>query len=664
MAGMLGIGVSGLLAYQRSLQTVSHNVANANTEGYSRQRVELGTQLPLFQGGSYSGTGVRVQSVERIYDDFMISQVRTYSSSSSYANVYEENASLIDGMLADPAIGMGPAISEFFSELQAVANDPSAIPPRQSMLTQAETTVDRFAYINQRMEDIRGQLNQQMSGVVGEINSFATAIAALNKDITLSPGQNPPNDLLDQRDTLLNNLAEKVAITTVEQDNGAVNVFFGKGQLLVVNFDASELRVDRNEFDVRQLNVSLNTGGGNWDDISSQISGGHIGALIDYRENVLNEAQNSLGALAIGFADSFNEQHLLGQDLNGNLGVNFFNVSSLEVLSSNNNDISAGFNADVDATLTDRSKLSGDEYMLRYSAAAGYSLTRQSDGFTEVIGFAPLNYDPSSDVPSAAFEDYGFSLSLASGTVQDGDSFLIRPGRRGAQDLSVNITNSAEIAAAAPVRTSADIFNNTGSAEISPGEIKNTGFLPWAANLDLTYSSGTSSFVVSLGATTVSYIDASGAETVLASPGNPIPYPTAKSIIVDGVEVKINGLPDNGDKFSIEANTNGVGDNRNALLLSELQNQRLLNDGTASYMDFYGGVVADVGILTRQAQLTSTAQGNLLEQAQNSRDALSGVNLDEEAANLVKFQQAYQAASQVIVTANTMFQSLIAALRG
>ncbi len=646
MSGMLGIGISGLLAYQRSLQTVSHNVANANTEGYSRQRVELGSQTPLFQGGGFIGTGVKVQNVERVYDEFLTNQVRTYTSSASHADVFETFSSSIDEMLADPDVGMSPAINDFFSELQAVANDPSLIPARQSMFTQAETLVDRFSYLNQRMEDTRGQVNQQMKNVVADVNGLAAGIAELNRNISLAPGSNPPNDLLDQRDVLLSQLAEKISISTVEQDNGAVNVFFGNGQLLVMNFDSNQLRTQPNEFDVRQLQVGIERGIGNWDDISNQVSGGHLGSLFDFREQVLNSAQNSLGVLGIGMADNFNTQHKLGQDLNGALGKDFFNVPALEVLPSSGNDVSAPFNGQVASTMTDSGKLTGDEYLLSYSSATGYSIRRQSDGFTENIG-AALSYDPSADIPSATFQDYGFSLSLASGALQDGDSFLIRPGRRGAQDLSLNITNPTEIAAAAPVRTSANILSNSGNGVISPGVVTDTANMPLSSDIVMRF-------------------DGTNVNVTGPAPWNGLSFAyndSAEVTTLSGLKFSISGTLAVGDEFTIESNSNGVGDNRNALLLSGLQNQTLMEGGTASYVDYYGGVVADVGIQTKQAQLTRGAQENLLAQAVNSRDSLMGVNLDEEAANLVKFQQAYQAASQVIVASNEMFQSLLSALR-
>jgi len=653
MPSMLGIGVSGLLAYQRSLQTVSHNVANANTEGYSRQRVELGTQTPSFQGVGYVGTGVRMQSVERVYDGFLANQVRTYTSSASHADIFETHANFVDEMLADPEVGMSPAINGFFAELQDVANDPSAVPARQSMFTHAETMIDRFSYLNQRMEDIRGQVNQQMDNVVAEVNGLAASIAEFNKNISLAPGNNPANDLLDQRDVMLNKLAEKISITTVEQDNGAINVFFGKGQLLVVNFDSNQLKVERNEFDVRELQVSLERGAGNWDDVSNQISGGHLGSLFDFREQVLNNTQNSLGVLSIGMADSFNAQHKLGQDLNGELGKDFFNVPGLEVLSSSGNDVSAPFSAQVASSMTDSGKLTGDEYVLSYSSATGYSIKNQSNGLIENIG-AALNYDPSSGLPAAGFQDYGFSLSLAGGAPQDGDKFLIRPGRRGSQDLSLNITTPAEIAAAAPVRTSANILSNTGNGIISPGVVTDTGNFQ-------------ASPLPPLSSDIVMQYDGANINVVSGpAPWNGLSFAyndSAEVTALPGLKFTISGTLAVGDEFTIESNTNGVGDNRNALLLSGLQNQTLMTNGTASYIDYYGGVVADVGIITNQAQLTNGAQTNLLTQAVDARDSLSGVNLDEEAANLIKFQQAYQAASQVIVASNEMFQSLLSALR-
>lgn len=641
MAGILGIGTSGLLAYQTALNTVGHNVANANTEGYSRQRVQLGTQTPEFQGVGYVGTGVKVQTVERVYDEFLVEQVQTYTSSAKYSEILAEQSSLIDEMLADPDVGLTPAMEDFFSDLEAVSNDPTLVAAREALLAQSDTLVDRFAHLNRRMEDLREQVNDKVTNVTSEINGLAEQIAQLNYDIFNARGTATPNDMLDARDQLLTELAEKVAITTVEQDNGAVNVFYGKGQTLVINFDANTLVSARNAYDARQVDVGMNLGGGGLVDVSNQITGGELGALMDFRSNVLTEAQNSLGSLATAFATTFNEQHRLGQDLQGNLGTDFFNVGGLEVLPNTNN--SAASTAVITATLTDVAELDASELELSYSAAGGYTLRNLSDGSSVNFAAAALPFTAT---------DYGFTLSQT-GAIQDGDRFLIRPGRRGAEDLSLALTDPNEVAAAAPVRAQADILNNTGTGEIGPGVVLDTALLP-AATLTLTYDQGNNRFNVFNGAVLVDTTNAYTSGGAITSTG----------ATLNGVELRVSGNPADGDSFTLEANTNGVGDNRNALLMSDLQNQTQLAGGSASYTDFYGGLVADVGVQTRQARVAESTQSTLLSNAQNARDSVSGVNLDEEAANLVKFQQAYQAASQVIVTANTMFQSLISALRG
>lgn len=635
-SGMLGVGVSGLLAYQRSLQTVSHNIANANTEGYSRQRVVLGTQTPTLNGSNYLGNGVTIQGVERIYDNFLTGQVRTYESSFNQADTYASHAGLIDEMLADPQVGLMPAVDSFFGAVQGVANDPASIPARQAMITQGETLVDRFKYLDQRYQDIRSQVNQQVKDNVSEINSLAGAIAKINRDIVLAPGLGAPNDLLDARDKLLNQLSQRVSVTTLEQDNGAIDVFIGKGQVLVLNFDANTLSATRNQYDISQFDVSIDTGAGGNLDITELLSGGKLGGLLDFRKDVLDPAQNQLGALAIGISDTFNAQHRLGQDLNGALGGSFFTSATLQVLPG------TGAPSAVSATLADSTQLTKDEYLLRFDGGTSYTLTRSSDNQSFAI-------DTGGADPYTSATIDGFTLTLTAGAAV-GDSYLVRPGRTGSSQLDMSLSDPRDVAAAAPIRTQKSIGNG-GTGQISAGSVTNTTTLPLGAGgITLTYNAGNIDIT---GAAPASVPYVSGGAILLNDPGDGT-----------GIEVSISGNPVNGDSFTIGDNTNGVGDNRNALLLGKLQTLRLLDGGNSSYNELYGSMVADVGIKTNQAQIVQDAQSRLLDQAQNSRDALSGVNLDEEAANLVKFQQAYQAASQIIVATNTMFQSLLAALRG
>ena len=641
--GMLGIGVSALSASQRSLQTVSQNIANANTEGYSRQRVLQSTQTPVFQGSFYLGTGVTTSSIDRIYDSFLTGEVRTYTSSFNQAQSYAKYADALDEMLADSQIGLMPAVEEFFSTVQGVANDPSAMPARQAMLSQGETLVDRFRYIDQRFSEVREQVDQQVGSLVAEVNSLAAGIADLNRSIVLAPGRGQPNDLLDQRDILLNQLAEKVSVTTLEQDNGAIDVFIGKGQILVLNFDSSELQITRNQYDIRQSEISIDTGAPSPVEISSFISGGQLGGLVNFRDNVLNSSQNALGSLAIGMADTFNAQQRLGQDLDGVLGSNFFTSPTLQVLPA------SGSPSTVVANLSDSSQLTKDDYQLVYNGGDVYTLTNLSTNATSTV-------NTGGSYPYTSVDTDGFNLTITAGAVA-GDSFLIRPGRLGALELDVALTSGRQIAAASPIRTERAL-TNTGSGEISAGVASNVAAAPTGTGLGgdvtLTYNGGN--------------IQISGA-SVLGSPVSVAYAPPNQAISIafggdiGAVDISISGTLQDGDSFTITDNAAGSSDNRNILNLGALQTTRLMDGGAASYDEYYSGMVAEVGIQTNQANITKDAQSRLLDQALNARDSLSGVNLDEEAANLMKFQQAYQAASQLIVASNSMFQSLLAALR-
>jgi flagellar hook-associated protein 1 FlgK len=502
------------------------------------------------------------------------------------------------------------------------------------MLTEAETLVDRYQYLNQRLENVRDQVDEQITNNVAEINSIGQAIADINKQIVLSAGSGAPSDLLDSRDQLLKELSEYIAVDSYVQDNGALNVFMGKGQILVVNFDARTITTTPNQYDISQTEVGLQIGGGVITNISNQITGGKVGALLDFRSQILDVTQNELGELAIGMAETFNAQHMLGMDLSNNLGQAFFNSPSLEVLEGG-----ATVPANVVANLVDSNNLTADDYLL--SAVDGvnsYTLTNQATGQVTAINTGGAS-------PYTAPEVDGFNLTITAGAAA-GDTYLIRPTRLGAKELSTLITNPQELAVAVPVRTEKSL-TNTGTAEISAGVVTSIANLPLPADVTLTYNAAGTEFVVA------------GAVPAVAN----IPYVSGNTISFNGLEIAISGVPADTDVFTISNNSSGVGDNRNALLLSGLQTTRNLSGSNASYQEFYGGMVADVGIKTRQAQITERSQQTLLSQAENARDSLSGVNLDEEAANLIKYQQAYQAMGQVIASANAMFNELLSVLR-
>jgi len=623
---ILSIGVSGMMANQRALQTTSHNVSNANTDGYSRQRIEFNTRPPQFIGGGYAGTGVQTQAVERIYDNFLNNQVSVYNSSASHAETYARHASLVDELMADPEVGMMPAMEEYFAAVNDVSNDPASVPARQALLSQMETLSDRFNYIDQRLTNVRAQVNTQVKDFISEINALAEGIATTNRTIVNSPkGAGAPNDLLDERDRLLGLLAEKVSVTTVAQDDGSMNVFVGSGQTLVVGFDANSLEVKPNRFDVTQYEVGLGVGDGTTIDVTRQITGGELGGVLEFRKDLLDTAQNQLGKLAMGLAQTANTQHRLGQDLNGNFGRDVFQISELEVLPG------TGVANVVSATLDDVTELTGSEYLLAYDGA-NYTLRREIDQRVTNLTTLPATVD-------------GFTLNIGAGMVA-GDQVLIRPTRQGGQDIAALVKDPREVAAGAPVMSSAN-SSNTGTADISAGSIAYTSNLPLSTAVSLTYDAGANAFVVGGAVPAVS----------------PVAFSSGASFAVNGMEFQVTGVPAHGDQFVIDNSPNSVSDNRNMLKMADLQTSSILDGGESTYQEVYGQLVVDVGIKTNQAVTTERAQSNLLEQAQKAQQSYSGVNMDEEAANLMKYQQAYQASAQVISTANTIFDTLLSAMR-
>jgi len=553
MAGsgdMLSVGVSGLQAFQRSLATIGHNISNVNTEGFNRQTVELATRNPQATGNGFVGSGVNVTTVQRVYDQFLFDQVTSRNSTFNQLNILQQFASGIDELLANDDAGLNPTLQSFFNAVQDVANNPTSIPTRQVLILEAETLTNRFESLDQRLNSLRDTTNNQLVSLTTEINSIASSIAGLNKSIVLETGAaggQPPNDLLDKRNVLINQLSELVSVSTVDVNDGSLNVFIGSGQTLVLGNTSSTIGTVRSEFDQSQLEVSYNSGTVSYP-ISNQISGGKLGGLLSFREDVLDKAQSAMGRIAIGLADTFNAQHQLGDDINGNAGGLFFNsivTTSPQVFSSSGNNPASGT---VSVSITDTNAIEASDYRLNYDGAT-FSLVRLSDNTVVDSGFTTAS------LPRTVASD-GISINLA-GSVAAGDSFLLRPVRNGAGDIGVAVGSAAEVAAAA---------------------------------------SGSS-----------------------------------------------------------------LGDNSNALALVSLQLQNVMGGGRESYQSAYAKLVATVGSSTNQAKVNASAQSTLLNRAVEAQQSVSGVNLDEEAANLIKFQQAYQAAAQIIRVSDEIFQTLIAA---
>lgn len=636
--------ISGLLAAQRALTVTSHNISNVNTPGYSRQRVELNAREANLLGNGFVGNGVEISSILRAHDAFLTSQVRSSISGESEASAFLVLANQVDEMLAGDATGLTLNLQNFFNSVQDVSDQPGSIAARQVMLSEAESLSARFQFLDSRMESLSSEVRSRLASGIRETNTLIDGIALINNRIVKAMGDSsgqPPNDLLDTRDKLIEDLSEFIGVSVVEQGDGSVNVFVGKGQPLVVGSTASTISLTESYSD--HFEISLSSAFGT-SDITSNIKGGALGGTLDFQNQMLDPARNALGRLAIGLADTFNEQHRLGQSLDGDLNLDFFNTVAADVIP-----LSTAPN-NVSAAIVDVSALTDSNYSLVYNGGNAYTLTRISDGQVTALNTGGLASYTTPPVD-------GFTLTINSGAAVN-DEYIVRPVINGAGGMSTTITDPRKIAAAAVLRAgeqtdSSGVPQNLGSAEISEIVISDLTGLPLGAPVTLTFDSVLNQFNVSAppGGSLVydPSVDSGGKQFTFASPG--------------GATFSISGVPENGDQFIIENNTNATGDNQNALSLAQLQTTALLIGGTASYQDAYGQLVAEVGTNTRQTQISSQALDALRSHSLAARDSVSGVNLEEEAANMLKFQQAFQASAQMINTADRVFQTLLQAVQ-
>lgn len=548
-SGLLGTAVSGLQVARLNLDTVGHNIANADTDGYSRQRVVSGARQPQITGAGYVGQGVAANNISRLYDEFLEAQLRSSSSAFSELDTYHRFVSLIDNIVADPGIGTSPSLQTFFNSVQAVANDPTSIPARQVLLTEGRNLIDRFATTNNRLESFRSQANRELSNLVSEINALSGSIAELNDKIVVATqmaGGRPPNDLLDQRDLLIRQMAEKVNVTTVTQDDGALNVFIGNGQAVVLGTNPATLGITSSSLDPDKIEVTY-TGQSAPVVITDNLEGGEIGGTLDFLNNVLPATQNEIGRVATGLMLEFNTRHRIGYDLTGNTNQDFFTIPPVTVLNGSGTvgQVSVVYDAG------NVNQLAASDYVLERTVS-GYFLTRASDQSQTAL---------SPGFPGTPVSIDGLMIS-ESAPLAVGDRFLIRPTQNVAGQMALALTNPDQIAA-------------------------------------------------------------SGSDT----------------------------------------STGSIGDNTNALSLAALKTNRTLLNGTATFQDAVGQTVARVGTVSHSAEVNKIAQEGLLNQATLARESVSGVNLDEEAADLLKYQQAYQASAQVIAIAGTLFDTLLGVFR-
>jgi flagellar hook-associated protein 1 FlgK len=637
---MFFTGLSGLNAAQAALVTTGHNTANVNTAGYSRQTAQVASS-----GGIYSpsvgffGSGVKVTDVTRSYDQYLASQLNQAQSLNQSLTTYYTQISQIDNLLANQTAGLAPQLQTLFTNVQAVANTPADPSARQQLISSSQALANQFRSMDQYLVSLNANVNDQVIGAVDQINTYAEQIASLNKQVAMlgnAMGGQAPNDLLDQRDQLVNELGKLVGTKLVVQDGGQYNVFIGNGQTLVLGDKATRLAAVSSSRDPSQTTIATVNAVGNAVEVQeSVLTGGSLGGLLQFRNETLSNAQNSLGRIAISLAETFNAQQKLGMDLNGELGEDFFSQASPGVISNSRN---TGTLA-LTAAFSDASQLTTSDYRLDVTAGPAYKLTRLSDN--QNLSLAP-GFPGAAPANTTTFD--GVTLTFASGTAVAGDSFLIQPTRTGARDLTVQISDPAKVAAASPIITG-NTSGNQGSGAINAGSV-DASYLAVAEPLGST------------GTVTLTYDSASNVLSGFPD-GSTLAYIPGGAITFNGIKVSISGAPANGDTFTIGKNTGGVSDGSNALLLGALQNKKTMGGSTASFSDAYGQLVSTVGNKARQVQIANTAQTSLSMQIRSAQQSVSGVNQDEETANLLMFQQMYQANAKVIQTASTMFDAVL-----
>ena len=626
---MFSIGLSGLNAAQNALNTTSNNISNMFTPGYNRELTQLGE--------GRAGGGVRVNDIERQFNTYVADQLNSAKTQSSALSTYYDQITQIDNLLADRAAGLAPLMQGFFSSLEDLAASPSDPAARQGVLGQANTLSSQFRSFDGYLQDMQSNINGQVKDEITQINNTTEQVAGLNREIALARARTgeAPNSLLNQRDQLVSELNERMDLRLSIQDGKTYNISLPNGQPLVTGTDAFQLEAVQADNDPQRTVVGYRDGGGNVVQLDeSTVKGGALGGLMTFRSETLDKTQNQIGQLAVSLATAFNEQHKLGVDLNGDQGEEFFAMRAPQTYADKSNSLpavtitSAEFDPDqVDA-------LRATDYTVRFEDGEPV-VTRKDNG--QVVDFDQTAWSEDEEL------NFGGVSIQFSGEPRDGDSFEIQPVRRAAASLDVNIADVDKIAASSLVESSGDL--DTSKLSAASGAFSENEDYELEVDED--------------GSLTVT------PETAISVNGNPFNPATDEleegdRVTFDGLSFTLNKLPDDGDiaTLSLSRSEASSGDNRNALALQNLQAESIVG-GRATVNGAYASIVSDVGNRANITEVNLDARQGLTDQLRAVQQSESGVNLDEEAANLIRYQQYYQANARVIDTAGTLMDTIL-----
>ncbi|PUB35095.1 flagellar hook-associated protein 1 FlgK [Pseudomonas sp. GV105] len=678
---LLNIGMSGLNAAQGSLSVLSNNIANANAAGYSRQQTTQSASASNQYGGVFIGSGTTLADVRRVYNEFLDAAYQNSTSLNSDAKAYADQVSAVDKTLSDKTTGMSSVLSAFFSAVQTAAANPSDTSARQVLLTSAQTLSNRFNSISSQLNQQKESINGQLSTMSDQVNQLTSSIASLNKQISQVQGSTntAPANLLDARNEAVRSLNELVGVTTSEK-NGVFSVSTGSGQSLVLGDQSNSISAVPSKSDTSQYTIELNVGGGTSVDLGNVLSGGSIGGLLRYRSDALMPAINDLGRIALATADTVNNQLGQGLDLNGDFGTSLFkDINSATAIAQRSQGAVGNSSAgNLNVSIADTSKLSTYDYKVTFSSANNYTVVR-SDG--KAMGAFDVTTTPPPVID-------GFTLALdGKGAMAAGDSFKVSPTATGATHIGTDMTDSNKIAFAGPLLGESS-KTNQGTGTFTPPSLTLPIDIHGGATTAQLRAGIEHSMPVKMvfgkpaadGTQAYTLNDAQGnsigSGTIVPGQGNKItvnvPMRDASGALVVpaasfGFDTTVGGSPTDGDSTTFSFNASGRSDNRNAQELLNLQTKASvgLADGSGGGVSLVAAnsrLVSTVGAKAASATTDTTATGALLTANKNARNSVSQVNLDEEAGDMIKFQQYYTASSQIIKAAQETFTTLINSL--
>ena len=563
--------------------------------------------------------------------------------------------------------GISARLNDFFRGIQDVATNPGEIAARSVFLANA---VQLASSLNQTAADLttaRESLNFQIKQTVVEINGLSHQIAELNGKIVTAEltGQNA-NDLRDQRDQAVNDLAERIDLTTLESQLGAVYVYAARGQVLVDGEVVRELDAVEEPGHEGFVSVGYSTGGTRALSINELISNGRLRSLLDLRDVTVVGLQRSFDQIAATLGNAVNQIHRQGFGLDGSTGLDVFRPPSVTTEAAVANQGTGTIGSGV---ITANSLLTFHDYEIQFSSPTAYSITDRTTG-SLIHGnyLGTVITPPTVDGPLSIVTGVNDTLSLtvdgvASGTITLGSAAA--PGRP--------YTSGGELAQELQNQINADAALQAAGKAVTVVYDSTTNRFVITSNA----SDSTSSVDVTGGTAAASLGLVSGLST--AATGT---YTDPQTLNFDGISVTVSGTPAARDLFSVNsydraardsavvltdpasvaasAVRSGVpGNNGNMLALVALQSREFANLGPGTLHDAYRNVAADFGVVVQSADRDQLAQEILRDKIDTMRAQVSGVSMDEELVNLIKFQRGFEAASRLINVADEMFQTIL-----